>query len=143
MENSNIDQRVTKVETTVDEHTRLLNAQSEKNDTLTRLTVLLEREMADSKERERRQELRDEAQSKQMEKFGETLSQVNQNLTLLNNSQKQLGQRVDNIENTLNEANINPNKLFKGILKEIGIGIGAFILALLLYKFGISGGIQK
>jgi chromosome segregation ATPase len=143
LDNATIDQRVTKLETTVDEHTRQLNAQSEKNDTLTRLATLLEREMSDSKERERRQELRDEAQSKQMEKFGDTLVQMNQNLTLLNNSQIQLGQRVDNIESTLQNQNINTNSLFKGILKEVGLLLGGFVLAFLLYKFGISGGVQK
>jgi vacuolar-type H+-ATPase subunit I/STV1 len=153
LENATIDQRVTKLETTVDEHTRLLNAQSEKNDVLTRLTVLLEREMSDSKERERRQELRDEAQTKQMEKFGETLAAVNQNLSLLNTKQENLNikqedinDRLSDVESVIKDQNINTGIFFKGILKHtlLGLGtlIGGFILGWLLFHFNISGGIN-
>jgi vacuolar-type H+-ATPase subunit I/STV1 len=160
LDNTAIEQRVGKLETdvakvstTVDEHTRLLNLQSEKNDTLNRLTILLEREMSDSKDRERRQELRDEAQNKQLEKFSITLEKVNENLTNLNvrqenlnNKQENLNDRLSDVENTIKGQNINTGIFFKGILKHslLGLGtlIGGFILAWILFRFGISGGIN-
>jgi vacuolar-type H+-ATPase subunit I/STV1 len=144
---------VVKVSTTVDEHTRLLNLQSEKNDTLTRLATLLEREMDDSKERERRQELRDEAQNKQLEKFSITLDKVNENLTNLNKSQENLNTKQENLNDRLSEVesvikdqNINSGVLFKGFLKHFTLGIGTLvgglILGYLLFRWGISGGIN-
>jgi hypothetical protein len=133
-----LSQRVTKVETKVEEHQRLLNAQAEKNDTLTRLSILMERQQEESKEFK-----------VSLQKFNETLEKVNDNLTNLNLTQQQMkddmneiGSRVTDIEKHQESQNINTNSLFKGILKEIGIGIGAIIVAYLLFKFGISGGIQ-
>lgn len=128
---------IAKIETTVDEHTRLLTAQTEKNDTLTRLATLLEREMEDSKERERRQEIRDKAQSKQMEKFSETLTNVNQNLTILNSKQELLDERVTGIETTLTTEKKNRKQNIIKSIKYIGSLLIGVFLAWLYKKLGL------
>jgi predicted nucleic acid-binding Zn-ribbon protein len=133
-----LSQRLTKVETKVEEHSRSIASQSEKNDTLTRLTTLVEMQTEFNKE-----------YKIELQKFSTVIEKVNNNLTnlnnrqeQLNNSQQQLGQRVDNIENTLQDQKIDPMTMFKSILTYAATGIGSIIIAYLLYRFGISGGIQ-
>jgi chromosome segregation ATPase len=140
-----LSQRITKVETKVEEHQRLLNAQTEKNDSLTRLTILMERQQEESKEFK-----------SSLNKFNDTLDKVNENLTNLNLNQHNLnltqqqmkddmteiGSRVTEIERNQDENKIDTIKLIKAILSYVATGIGSIAIAYLLYKFGISGGIQ-
>jgi predicted nuclease with TOPRIM domain len=126
-------QKVAILETKVEEHSRKLDAQIEKNESLTRLTTLVELQMQESKDRERRQEIRDDKQNKQMEKFSETLTKVNDNLTNLNNQQHSLTERVSDIEGTLSGQKIDPIKLFKGILSYIATGVGSIAIAVIIW----------
>jgi hypothetical protein len=133
-------QRVAKLETKVEDHDKKLQIQVEKNESLTRLATLVELQMQESKERERRQEIRDEKQNKQMEKFSATLDKVNDNLTDLNISQQQMkqdmnaiGNRVADIEQYQEDAKIDPLKLFKGILSYVVTGIGSIAIAVLIW----------
>jgi hypothetical protein len=90
--------------------------------------------------------------------FREVIDALKENLIrqteILNNQEAQNKAQFSQVKNEISELNekidsniqsqsINTNSLFKGILKEIGIGIGAIIVAYLLFKFGISGGVQK
>lgn len=62
-------------------------------------------------------------------------SQQKEQFTKVNNEIADLNEKIDsNIES----QNINSSKLFKGILKQIGIGIATIIIAYVLFKFGIS-----
>jgi chromosome segregation ATPase len=125
--------RVRVLETKVEDHDKKLNAQSEKNETLTRLATLMELQMEEAKEKERRQEIRDDKQNKSMERFGETLLKVNENLTSLNNKQESLGTRVAEIEGTLSEQKIDTFKLVKGILSYIATGLGSIAIAVAIW----------
>jgi hypothetical protein len=132
-----IEERLTKVETIQEQHTKLLNAQIEKNEALVRLTTLVERQMEDSKERDRRQEIRDEKQNEQMEKFSETIVKINENLTNLNSKQEHLDQRVNGIESTLKETRKNRKQTILNSLKYIGSVVVGLGLAWLYKKIGI------
>ena len=140
MVNEELYQKVAKLETKVEEHDKKLQIQSEKNESLTRLTTLVELQMQETKERERRQEIRDEKQNIQMEKFSTTLDKVNDNLTDLNISQQQMkqdmsaiGNRVADIEKYQEGSKIDSFKLFKGILSYIATGIGSIAIAVLIW----------
>lgn len=126
-------QKVAKLETKVEEHDRKLDAQIEKNESLTRLTTLMERQIEDSKERERRQEIRDDKQNKQMEQFGITLINVNQNLTNLNSKQELLDDRVTGIEGTLSKQQFS----IVDVLKYIGAAIGGLVVGYIGLKIGL------
>lgn len=65
-----------------------------------------------------------------------------QNKTQFSQVKGEIAELNEKIDGNIQSQNINTNSLFKGILKEVGIGIGAIIVAYLLFKFGISGGIQ-
>jgi len=125
--------RVRFLETKVEDHDKKLNAQAEKNETLTRLATLMELQMEEAKEKERRQEIRDDKQNKSMEKFGETLVKVNENLTSLNNKQESLGNRVAEIEGTLSNQNIDTFQLVKGILSYVATGLGSIGIAVAIW----------
>jgi hypothetical protein len=140
LEQEKIYERLKKVETIQEEHTKLLDAQISKNEALTRLTVLMERQMEDNKEREKRQDLRDKKQNQQMDKFSETLVNVNNNLTNLNTNQQQMkqdmneiGTRVSDIERLQEEQKIDPVKLFKAILSYIATGLGSIGIAVAIW----------
>jgi predicted nuclease with TOPRIM domain len=131
-------ERMAKAETKLDEHGKLLSAQIEKNEALTRLTTLVELQMQDSKERERRQEIRDEKQNKQMEKFSDTLVKVNQNLDNLNSKQELLDERVTGIEGTLSHQKIDVVGLVKSILTYALTAAGGIVVAYLYMKLGLK-----
>jgi chromosome segregation ATPase len=132
--NEDIYERLTRVETVQEEHKKLLNSQIEKNESLIEIKTLLARQIEDSKKRD-----------EQMEKFEATLLKVNENLTNLNNNQQQMkqdmneiGERVSDIERHQEEHKIDPVKLFKGILSYVVTGVGSIIIAYLLWKLGIN-----
>jgi ABC-type transporter Mla subunit MlaD len=115
------------IETKLEEHSRLLEKQQERNETQTELNTILK------------------TNAEQMRRFGETLDRINDNLSNLNNNQQklnenqlELGERVDQIETTLQEQKIDPIKLFKSILSYIVTGIGSIAIAYILWKLGIS-----
>lgn len=122
----------------MEEHERKLNAQVEKNESLTRLATLMELQIEETKERERRQEIRDDKQNKQMEKFSETLTKVNENLTNLNTNQESLTERVSEIEGTLSGQKIDLVKLFKGMLSYILTAAGGGLVLYIYIKLGIK-----
>lgn len=140
-----LNERVAKLETTIQEHDKRLDAQLEKNDTLTRLTTIMEVQAAEAKEREKRQDIRDEKQNEQIEKVTNTLNNINSNLTELNISQQQMkndmseiGKRVTDIEHNQVELKIDPVKMFKGIVKQVCLYAGGILVAYVLYKLGIN-----
>ncbi|MDF2789820.1 MAG: hypothetical protein K0S80_2918 [Neobacillus sp.] len=142
LEQENIGKRIGKlekdvgiIENTVADHSRQLIRQSEKNETLTKLATLMERQIEETKERDRRQEIRDEKQNSQMESFGDTLKLINSNLTNLNSKQELLDNRVTGIETTLDLQKIDPIRLFKAILSYFATGIGSIAIAYLIWLF--------
>jgi hypothetical protein len=58
----------------------------------------------------------------------------------VNNEIAELNEKIDS---NIQSQSINTNSLFKGTLKQIGVILGGLLLGYLLYKLGISGGIQK
>jgi hypothetical protein len=75
-----------------------------------------------------------------MEKFGDTLDRVNENLTNLNISQQQMkqdmseiGSRVTDIEKNQEDIKIDPLQLFKGILSYVATGIGSIAIAVAIW----------
>lgn len=122
MSQEDLYERLTKVETVQKEHERKLNSQLEKNETLIEMKTLMAIQIEDGKKRDT-----------QMEKFEGTLLKVNENLTNLNNSQQQLGNRVSDIESTLNEQKVDPVKLFKSILSYFATSMGSIAVAYLIW----------
>jgi hypothetical protein len=115
--------KVSVLENKVIEHTRLLEKQQDRNDSQTELNTLLKLQMETSKE-----------QQKTLDKFADTLERVNMNLTNLNNSQQQLGERVTEIEGFLSGQKFS----MTDVLKYIGAIIGGIILAWVYIKLGIK-----
>lgn len=120
-----------KVESRLDEHAKILENQKEKNETLIEMKTLLKMQMEVNKE-----------QNKQMKEITTTLNNVNENLTHLNINQEQLkkdmnsfGNRVDNLESTLNERKIDLGKLIKHIIWTV---VPTLVGAYLLFKFGFK-----
>ena len=122
-----LNEKVARLEVTVQEHSKQLEKQQDKNDLQVEMNTLLKMQIESNKK-----------QNEQMDKFGETLVKVNENLTSLNSKQSLLDERVTGIEDTLQESNINTVSIFKGILKYVVTGVGSIILAYLLYKFGLN-----
>jgi ABC-type transporter Mla subunit MlaD len=120
---------ITKIEMKIDEHDKLLQKQQDKNEAQTELNTILKMNV------------------EQMKKITETLDRVDTNLTNLNNKQENFNERLTDVESNIkeqnNEQNINSNKVFKGVLLEVGRGVATIIVMYMLFKFGISGGIQK
>lgn len=116
-------ERVAKLETTVMSHDEMLKAQLEKNETLVKISLLMEQQVDDSKKRDER-----------MEKFSETLVMVNENLTSLNTKQELLTGRVNDIETTLSSQKIDVVQTMKKILIWLVVlGLGG-----LATYFGLS-----
>lgn len=131
MGNEVLQERLGKIETTLKGHERRLQIQESKNDSLTQLKTLVEIQTETNKE-----------QNKQMEKFSETLSRINENLTHLNTNQQQsrtdmgkLTERVTEIENTLNESKIDPLKIATNVLFTVITGV---IIFWFYKEFGIK-----
>ncbi|PLR72337.1 hypothetical protein [Bacillus sp. UMB0728] len=139
-----LNERITRVEERSDQFERRIGLQEEKNDSLIRLVTQFENQERSNLERERRYEDRDKRQQEQMDRFATTLSNIDLNLTNLNNSQEkltstqeQLGERVSDIEGTLQSQNINAVQVFMKILGYVGTLLGGIIMAYVLFKLNL------
>jgi hypothetical protein len=121
-------EKVAKLEATVTEHGRKLIQQEKKNDVITRLVTLFENQERNLQERERKQEERDKKQQEQLDKFSNAMDEVVVNLSNLNNSQVLLGDRVTEIESTLQGQKVDIVKMVKHALGYIGMAILAYVL---------------
>lgn len=137
-----INERVGILENQIKTHDKRIQKVEDKNDAITRLTILYENQEQKNEERERRQDERDRKQQEQLDKFADTIEKVNDNLTSLNTTQQhlqsevgQIGDRVEEIEKKADEKKIDPSKVFKEIIYKV---IPSFILAYLLFKFGLK-----
>lgn len=140
-----INERVSKNEQRLDHHEKLLESQMDKNETLSKLATLFEVQMKESKEREVRQEVRDEKQNKQMKEFGDAMNEVVVTLTRISNSQEklgdnqqQLGNRVSNIESSLDSNKIDIPKLITKFIVALVLGVPAIILTYLAVQLGLK-----
>jgi chromosome segregation ATPase len=120
-------QKVAKLETKVEEHSKLLQKQQEKNDIQTELNTLLKLQIEANKE-----------QNKTMEKFGETLNRIDTNLTHLNSKQELLDERVNGIEESLSGQKIDTVKLVKGIFSYVLTAAGGGLVLYVYIKLGIK-----
>lgn len=116
--------RVSRLEAKVDEHSKSIERQVEKNDTLTRLVTLVELQTDINKK-----------QTEQMDKFDRTLNKVNTNLDGLNRNLETLDHRVEKLESDDSDRKIDLGKLFKHILWT---AIPTLIVTYLLIKFGMK-----
>ena len=140
-------ERVAKLEAKVDNHDRMLQAQLEKNEILTKISLIIENQREDAIEREKRQDLRDEKQNQQMEGFSLTLKQVNENLSNLNATQQQIIEdlsevdvRVEKVENfQKDDAEKNTINLNGSLKKFIFWAVGAGLSGLILYFYILLG----
>jgi chromosome segregation ATPase len=137
-----ISERISKVEQITEHHSQLLHSQGEKlesqndkNETLAKLTTLVEIQMQDSRDREARQETRDEKQNLQMKEFSDTLVKVNENLTGLNSSVSQVESRVGKLEDSQKKKIIDLGELAKDVVFKV---IPTLIGAYLILKFGLK-----
>jgi predicted nucleic acid-binding Zn-ribbon protein len=118
-----INQKVARLETKVEEHEKLLQKQQERNDTQTELNTLLKMQIEANKE-----------QNETLQKFSDTLVKINKNLDNLNSKQELLDERVTGIEDSLSKQNFS----IVDVIKYIGAaGIG-LILAWIYTKLGIN-----
>jgi predicted nuclease with TOPRIM domain len=118
----NLNERVAKLEIRVEKNSKLLEKQQERNDTQTELNTLLKLQIEANNE-----------QNKQMERFGDTLIKVNQNLDNLNSKQELLDERVTGIESNLNKQNFN----IVDVIKYVGAtGLG-LVVAWIYMKLGL------
>lgn len=122
-----INEKVAKLEVTVNEHSKQLEKQQEKNDTQVETNTLVKMYIESVN-----------ALKEQMEKFADTIVKVNKNLDNLNNNQSVLDERVSGIESTLKESSIDTMSVFKGVLKYVATAVGSIILAYILFKFGLN-----
>jgi predicted nuclease with TOPRIM domain len=111
-----VEERLSKLEVKVEEHSKLLDKQQERNDNQTELNTILKMNV------------------EQMKKFGDTLDRVDTNLTNLNNNQMQLGERVTEIEGFLSKQKFS----MTDVLKYIGAIVGGILLAWIYIKLGLK-----
>ncbi|WP_310877185.1 hypothetical protein [Priestia megaterium] len=97
---ANVIEKVSKLERTATDHERRIQNQEDTNETLNKLTVLVELLKENGESRDQYQRERDEQQNEQMKEFSATMRGVNANLTQLNSQYSDLNQRVGNIEGT-------------------------------------------
>jgi predicted Holliday junction resolvase-like endonuclease len=109
-------QKVAKLEIKVEEHSKLLEKQQNRNDAQTELNTILKMNV------------------EQMKKFGDTLERVDLSLNNLNNSQQQLGDRVSEIEGFLSNQKFS----MTDVLKYLGAIVGGIILAWIYVKLGLK-----
>ena len=136
-------ERVAKLEAKVDNHDRLLQTQQERNDLLTKISLIIENQREDAIEREKRQDLRDEKQNQRMEHFSFTMEKVNENLSNLNSTQQQIREdlsevvvRVEKVEKFQHDDKEKNTIDLNGVLKKFiiwAIGIGLTALAFYFY----------
>jgi hypothetical protein len=117
-------QRLAVLEQRVEEHGIKLAKQEDKNESQIELNTLLKLQIETSKEH-----------SKQMEKFGDTLDRVNDNLTGLNTGMQDLNSRVTEIENNQDEKKIDLGQLAKNTILYL---IPALLLAWLLIELNLK-----
>lgn len=129
-----LNERVAKLEIRVDTHERSILAQTDKNESLAKLATLMELQI-----------LANDKQNIQLEKFGETLNRVDDNLSSMNVTQQQLqrevvqiGSRVEVIEKKADENKVDKFNLFLKGLAWVGGFATTLILGYLFYKFGWS-----
>ena len=133
-----LSERVSRLEVRADNHEKQLNAQIEKNETLTRLVTLMEYNV--------RQE---HARQEQIEKFSEVLEKVNENLSQLNQTQKQMqsdiaqiSSRVEKVEERQKSEQEHTTINLSGFTKKaifwiVSVGLGA--LSIYIYiKLGLK-----
>lgn len=132
-----LNERISRVEERSDQFERRIQLQEQKNESLIRLVAQFESQERSNLEREKRYEARELKQQERMDRFADTLDHINQNLTNLNSSQEQLGERVTDIEGTLQSQNINAVQVFMKILGYAGTLVGGIILAYILFKLGL------
>lgn len=138
-ENLDLHGRVSKLEVQVDTQEKRWQSQVEKNDVLTKLATLMEMQMSESKEREKRQEVRDEKQNKQMSKITDTLNNMNENLTGLNSGLQEVKSRVTDIEKQQEDKKIDLGKLFKDIIfKGVPTVVATVVATWLLIQSGLK-----
>jgi DNA-directed RNA polymerase specialized sigma subunit len=124
-----IEKSISKIETKIEEHDKLLQKQQDKNESQTELNTILKMNV------------------EQMKKITEAIERMDSSISNLGNKQDNFNERLTDVESNIkeqnNEQNINTNKVFKGILLEVGRGIATIIVMYMLLRFGISGGVQK
>lgn len=132
-ESANTLERIATIEAKVDEHSRLLEKQQEKNESQVELNTLLKMQIDLNKE-----------QQIQMSKFGDAIEKVNINLTSLNETQKQfqteltqINTRVGAIEDSSDNNKIEPIKLFLKILGWAALVVGGIISAYIYKGLGL------
>lgn len=111
-----LQQKVAKIEVKVEEHSRLLDKQQERNDTQTELNTILR------------------MNAEQMKKFGDTLERVDTSLNNLNNNQQLLGERVTEIEGFLSKQKFS----LVDVLKYIGAIVGGLVVGYVATKLGVK-----
>ena len=131
-------ERIAKLEAKVENHERALFAQTEKNETLTKLTTLMEYTINANDEREKRQENRDREQNLQMKEFSGTLTNISNSLADLNVNQGKITERVSDIENTLSDVKKDKKMMIRGTLKYIATAIGSIIVTWVCIQFGLK-----
>jgi predicted nuclease with TOPRIM domain len=65
-----------------------------------------------------------------------------QNKTQFSQVKSEISELNQKIDNNIESQNINTPKLFKAILRELGVAALTILVMYLLYRWGISGGIQ-
>jgi hypothetical protein len=117
-------ERLARVETKQENHERLLNSQMEKNDLLTKMSTLVEMQVEVNKEQ------------------SATLKNINDNLTNLNNKHDKLGERVSEIETSLNDDKRTKRERINGVLKYVGTSIGTLVVTLLIAYLSVKLGLK-
>jgi hypothetical protein len=120
-------QRITKVETRLDEHDRKLQQQEVKNDTLIELKTILQMQVDASKK-----------QVDQMEKFDKTLSRIDKNLDGLNMKFETIDKRVEKLEINDESSKVHVPSLGVKILVGICMIIPTLITAWLLIQLNLK-----
>ncbi|MGG0308474.1 hypothetical protein ABEY43_06330 [Priestia megaterium] len=132
--NASMIERISRNEEASKSHERRIQILEEKNESLVRMSVLLDKMEENNKKRDEYQKERDEQQNQQMREFSDTMKQVNVNLTELNNGHRDLNQRVGNIEED-SKQRWDWNRFFRQAVPAILI---ALAIAALSYWFGIK-----
>lgn len=131
---SNTRERLAETRETVKSHSRRIRRLEDDNDMLARLVVVVEM-----------QDARNAKQDEQLDRVGQTLSNIDDNLTHLNSTSGQLkqdigelGSRINSIEDSQKNYQIDIPALLVKLMIGIVMVIPAIILAWLLIKLGLK-----
>jgi 3D (Asp-Asp-Asp) domain-containing protein len=113
-------QRLSKVESKVEQHEKMLDEQVKKNEDVIEIKTLMKMQIEIN-----------QRTNEQMEKFSQVLSSINENITRLNINQSQLSERVTDIEKSISNNKIDILQWTKNILYSL-------LLAGIFYWFGIK-----